>query len=182
MKVERTPANLTEKCKISQVNRLTKVEGHSKQNRWREAGTPFSTPSQPWRLYHSGRTRIERRHNSGAVSVKVEVAVLGSPSLMVLMASVDINQQWTWTTDVWLLTADQRRMQQDSSFSVIALFLWGTMSTSVQVPSLRPRNFRRFFHIKSLCRRLFKFFFRMPNMPAASQELDRLEEFVANKS
>ena len=29
--------------------------------------------------------------------MKVEVAVLGSPSLIVLMVSVDIKQHWTWT-------------------------------------------------------------------------------------
>ena len=29
--------------------------------------------------------------------VKVEVAVLGSPSLIILMVSVDVKQQWTWT-------------------------------------------------------------------------------------
>ena len=30
--------------------------------------------------------------------VKVEVAVLGSPSLLVWTASVGIKQHWTWTT------------------------------------------------------------------------------------
>ena len=29
--------------------------------------------------------------------VKVEVAVLGSPSLIVLMVFVDVKQHWTWT-------------------------------------------------------------------------------------
>ena len=33
--------------------------------------------------------------SSGAVCVRVEVAVLGSPSLIVLVISVDVNQHWT---------------------------------------------------------------------------------------
>ena len=34
----------------------------------------------------------------GRSYVKVQVAVLGSPSLIVLMVSVDVRQQWTWTS------------------------------------------------------------------------------------
>ena len=35
--------------------------------------------------------------------VKVQVAVLGSPSLIVLRASVDVKQHWNWTNFAWWL-------------------------------------------------------------------------------
>ena len=42
--------------------------------------------------------------------VKVEVAVLGSPSLIILMVSVDVKQHWTWSSWTWSWCCSPRNL------------------------------------------------------------------------
>ena len=48
--------------------------------------------------------------------MKVEVTVLGSPSLIVLLVSVDVKQHWTWSSHGWVTVRCQALSPpQDSS-------------------------------------------------------------------
>ena len=83
---------------------------------------------------------------------KVEVAILGSPSLIILMVSVDLKQYWTWTSQstfsqATALAPNRTENQIQNSFFLLSIII-GTAPQyladlfQIYVPSSSLRSFR----------------------------------------